>query len=217
MLARLSTAEAKARVAEQARDRSETEAAGRLRALAAAHEAEVTELEARLAELSDAAAGGSSIRTAAGGGWGGRAVPLGGLLGASGAQQVLPPGAASELRLRVRSLEALNRQLEEELDSARGREREALAEVEGLREAAVMSEVEERFSAAAARRAQSHPSAKSDHETAMDRYGSGFGSRSGYCLILSSVPVPSSSTNKCVLPLKLDPVPQAEARPDLQG
>ena len=130
LLARLSSAEARARSLAQERDRSETEAAARLRALDATHQAEMRVLEGRVLELMDALEGSGGPRGSSSGTYsarGGGSGMSGGEHQSGGGQQQLPPGAASELRLRLRSLESLNSRLEEELDAQRRRADEAEA------------------------------------------------------------------------------------------
>ena len=162
LMARLSSAEARATALERSRDRVDSESAARLRALDAAHQAEVQVMEARISELMDALASGkgglgffkAAMTTGAGGG---------------GAAAEVPPGAASELRFRQKSLEALNRQLEAELEAARRRAEEAEEALEGARAAAAAAEKKAvRASEAVAAKA------KADRDNTLERYQEDF-------------------------------------------
>lgn len=150
LMARVSSAEARAQALERSRDRTEADSASRLHALDAAHQAEVQALEARITELSDVLAGGKGFTAAAGG-------------GPAGAQ--FPPGAATELRLRLKSLEALNRQLESELDASRKRAEAAELSLEGARAAAATAEQRATRATEAAT-----AKAKADRDTTLERY-----------------------------------------------
>ena len=150
MMVRVSSAEARAQALERSRDRIEAESAARLHALDAAHQAEVQVLESRIAELSDTLTGAGK----------GYAAP--GFGGPSGTQ--LPPGAATELRLRLKSLEALNRQLESELDAARRRAEAAELSLEGARAAAASADQRASRATEAAT-----AKAKADRDTTLER------------------------------------------------